>query len=79
RATMSVAHEVLLARPWACELIAARPAVGRNRLRFAESLQARMLGAGFSPQLAHHALHIIDGTITGFTLQELRRATLTQM
>lgn len=79
RATMAFAHDALLARPWAAELIAARPAVGRNRLRFAESLQARMLGAGFSPQLAHHALHIIDGTITGFTLQELRRATLAQM
>ncbi|WP_169080010.1 TetR/AcrR family transcriptional regulator C-terminal domain-containing protein [Microcella alkalica] len=79
RTTMARAHEVLLARPWACELVAARPTVGRNRLRYAEALQRRMLDAGFSPQLAHHGLHLVDGTIMGFTLQELRRPTLQQL
>lgn len=78
-ATMALAHETLLARPWACELVASRPAVGLQRLRYAEALQRRMLDAGFSPQLAHHGLHVIDGTIIGFTLQEVRRPTMRQL
>lgn len=76
---MHRAHDVLLARPWAVELLSSRPSVGAARLRYAESITSSLLGAGFTPQLAHHALHIIDGTIMGFSAQEARRPSAQAM
>ncbi len=78
-AIMHRAHRALLARPWAVELIAVRPRVGEGRLRYAETITATLLEAGFSLQLAHHGLHIVDGTITGFTAQQARRPTATAL
>ncbi len=72
-AIMHRAHRTLLAHPWAVELVTLRPRVGEGRLRYAESVTTAMLDAGFSPQLAHHGLHIVDGTIMGFTAQQARR------
>lgn len=72
---MHRAHDTLLAHPWAVELVAARPQVGEGRLRYAEEVTAALFAAGFTPQLAHHGLHIVDGTITGFSAQEARRPT----
>lgn len=74
-AIMHRAHRTLLARPWAVELVTLRPRVGNGRLRYAESITTALLDAGFSPQLAHHGLHIVDGTIMGFTAQQARRPT----
>lgn len=76
---MHRAHAALLARPWAIELLAARPHVGPARLRYAEAITNRLLAAGFSPALAHHGLHIVDGTIMGFSAQQARRPTATAM
>lgn len=76
---MHRAHAVLLARPWAIELLAARPQVGPARLRYAEAITSRLLAAGFSPALAHHGLHIVDGTIMGFSAQQARRPTAAAM
>lgn len=72
-AVMHRAHESLMARSWAVELVANRPRVGDGRLRYAETITTALLDAGFSPQLAHHGLHIVDGTIMGFTAQQARR------
>lgn len=74
-AIMHRAHRELLARPWSIELLAARAYVGPARLRYAEAITAHLLAAGFSLQLAHHGLHIVDGTIMGFSAQEARRPT----
>lgn len=74
-AIMHRAHRCLLARPWSVELVAARPRVGDGRLRYAEAITSALLETGFSPQLAHHGLHIVDGTIMGFTAQQARRPT----
>ncbi|MBX9718302.1 MAG: TetR/AcrR family transcriptional regulator C-terminal domain-containing protein [Microbacteriaceae bacterium] len=74
-AIMHRAHRALLARPWAVELVTLRPLVGDGRLRYAESVTTALLDAGFTPQLAHHGLHIVDGTIMGFTAQQARRPT----
>jgi AcrR family transcriptional regulator len=76
---MHRAHAVLLARPWAIELLAARPHVGPARLRYAEAITSRLLAAGFSPALAHHGMHIVDGTIMGFSAQQARRPTAAAM
>lgn len=74
-AIMHRAHDALVARPWAVELMSTRPRVGSARLRYAEAITSAVLTAGFTPQQAHHALHIIDGTITGFSAQDVRRPT----
>ncbi len=74
-AIMHRAHRALLARPWSVELVALRPRVGDGRLRYAEAVTTALLNAGFTPQLAHHGLHIVDGTIMGFTAQQARRPT----
>lgn len=74
-AIMHRAHAAMLARPWSVELITVRPRVGEGRLRYAEAVTTALLDAGFTPQLAHHGLHIVDGTIMGFTAQQARRPT----
>lgn len=78
-AIMHRAHRELLSRPWAIELLASRPHVGPARLRYAEEITAALLDAGFSTQLAHHGLHIVDGTIMGFSAQEARRPSAEAM
>ena len=78
-AIMHRAHRELLARPWAIELLASRPHVGPARLRYAEAITSALLDAGFSTQLAHHGLHIVDGTIMGFSAQEARRPSAEAM
>lgn len=78
-AIMHRAHRELLSRPWAIELLASRPHVGPARLRYAEAITAALLDAGFSTQLAHHGLHIVDGTIMGFSAQEARRPSAEAM
>lgn len=78
-AIMHRAHDTLLAHPWAVELVSARPQVGDGRLRYAEAITAALMDAGFNPQLAHHGLHIVDGTIAGFSSQEVRRPTAEAM
>ena len=72
-AIMHRAHRSLLERPWAVELITTRPRVGDGRLGYAEAITAALFEGGFTPQLAHHGLHIVDGTIMGFTAQQTRR------
>ncbi len=72
---MHRAHRSLLERPWAVELITTRPRIGVARLRYAEAITAALIEGGFTPQLAHHGLHIVDGTIMGFTAQQTRRPT----
>lgn len=74
-AIMHRAHAEMLARPWSVELITVRPRVGEGRLRYAEAVTTALLDAGFSLQLAHHGLHMVDGTIMGFTAQQARRPT----
>lgn len=65
------AHAVLLRHPWACNLAVARPRVSPAKLRLTNATVRTLRSAGFSLQLAHNALHAIDGHIYGFTLQEL--------
>jgi AcrR family transcriptional regulator len=65
------AHEVLLRHPWACRLSVSRPMVGPAKLRYVDSLIGSLREAGFSIQMAHEAMHAIEGHVFGFTLQEL--------
>ena len=53
--------------PWAPALFAARPRVRLPLMIFLDGVMGTLLGAGFSPQLAHTALHVLDSRILGFT------------
>jgi AcrR family transcriptional regulator len=65
------AHDTLARHPWACPLIGLRLNVGPNMLLHTEAQLARLVEAGFSYELADHAMNAIDNHIRGFTHQEL--------
>jgi AcrR family transcriptional regulator len=62
------AHEVLMRHPWACNLMMQVNRVAPARMRYMESLLARLRKAGFSPNMTHHAYHALDSHIIGSTL-----------
>ena len=62
------AHQVLLRHAWACSLMMSPARIGPARLRYMESLLGRLRGAGFSPEMTHHAYHALDSHIIGFTM-----------
>lgn len=66
------AYLVLLDHPWSTAAATSRPAVGPNRLRYADDIVGTLLAGGCTPQLAHDVSHAIDNHVFGFTLQELR-------
>ena len=68
------AREVLLRHPWACSLIVSRPRVDSAWLRYFDSAFGSLRDGGFSIEMAHHAWHVLDSHILGFTLQELNSA-----
>ena len=61
------ARAVMLRHPWAPAVLVARPEVGPQTLRHLEAVMSILLGAGFSLELAHHALHVLGSRILGFT------------
>jgi AcrR family transcriptional regulator len=72
RARAISAHEVLLRHAWAATFIGLRLNVGPNMLAHFEAVLAHLVEAGFSYEMADHAMNAIDNHIRGFTLQELR-------
>jgi AcrR family transcriptional regulator len=62
------AHQVLLSHPWACRLLMSPTGPSPARLRWMNSILGRLRGAGFSPEMTHHAYHALDSHIVGFTL-----------
>lgn len=65
------AHETLIRHPWACPLIGLRLNVGANMLAHTEAALAHLVEAGFSYEMADHAMNAIDNHVRGFTLHEL--------
>jgi AcrR family transcriptional regulator len=55
------ARAVMRRHPWAPRLIASRPRIrmGPTTLRYMDSIAARLLQAGFSWEMIHHAMHLI--------------------
>jgi AcrR family transcriptional regulator len=67
RASLLAAHEVLLRHPWACALmLSATPS--QARVRHIEALLRALRTGGFSATMTHHAYHILDSHLIGFTL-----------
>ena len=66
------AHEVLRRHPWAPSLLVTRPEMtGAARWRQMDAMLGFLRGAGFSVEQTHHAFHVLDSYIIGFTLQQV--------
>jgi AcrR family transcriptional regulator len=60
------ARRVMLRHPWARRVLEERGTSGPASLGHIETFLATLLGAGFSIDVAHHALHLLDSRIFGF-------------
>jgi AcrR family transcriptional regulator len=53
--------------PWAPALFAARPRVRVPLVTYLDGVTGVLMRAGFSAQLAHTAIHVLDSRVLGFT------------
>jgi len=60
------ARRVMLQHPWARRVLEERGTSGPASLAHIEAVLSTILGAGFSMEVAHHALHVLDSRIFGF-------------
>ena len=60
-------RELVRRHPWAPALLASRPQVRLPMFTYLDGVTGSLMGAGFSPQLAHTALHVLDSRVLGFT------------
>jgi AcrR family transcriptional regulator len=70
RRRILTAREVLLRHRWAPAVLESRTDIPPSLIAYYDSMLGEMRGAGFSLDLAHHALHAIGSRALGFT-QEL--------
>jgi AcrR family transcriptional regulator len=70
RARILTARDVLLRHRWAPGVLESRTEMPPSLLGYYETLLALMRGAGFSLDLAHHAMHALGSRSLGFS-QEL--------
>jgi AcrR family transcriptional regulator len=70
RTRILAAREVLLRHRWAAGVLESRANIPPGLLRYYDSLLGLMLEAGFSIDLAHHAMHALGSRALGFS-QEL--------
>jgi len=61
------ARRVMLRHPWARGVLEERGTAGQAMVGQVERVLAILLGAGFDLELAHHALHVLDSRIFGFS------------
>jgi AcrR family transcriptional regulator len=64
-------HEALSRHPWIGSLWMSPRKVSPARLRQGDAVLRTLREAGFSKDLTYHAFHILQGHVSGFTLQEL--------
>ncbi|HEV3311917.1 MAG TPA: TetR/AcrR family transcriptional regulator C-terminal domain-containing protein [Chloroflexota bacterium] len=67
------AHAAMIRHRWSCPLmLSTGPTKIRTaRLTYMEGLLGTLRGAGFAPELTHHAYHAIESHIMGFTLWQV--------
>jgi AcrR family transcriptional regulator len=65
------AHDVLLAHPWAAQLIMSRFNIGPGMTRYLDATLGRLREGGFSIKGALDAWNTLDSHLYGFTLQQL--------
>ena len=66
RGQAMAARTVMLRHPWARRVLEERGTSGPAALAHIEAVLATLLGAGFSMEVAHHALHVLDSRVFGF-------------
>ncbi|MFC7275779.1 TetR/AcrR family transcriptional regulator C-terminal domain-containing protein [Paractinoplanes rhizophilus] len=64
------AREVMLRHPWAPALLGTRPSVPPGLYAYYDEIVGTLLAAGFTPRLAHRAIHAFGTMALGF-VQEL--------
>ena len=67
RQIILAARRTLLLHPWAARVIESRPDPSPSTLRHMERVMEIIRGAGFSLDLAHHALHVLGSRVLGFS------------
>ncbi|WP_241982026.1 TetR/AcrR family transcriptional regulator C-terminal domain-containing protein [Cryobacterium sp. TMT3-29-2] len=67
---MLAARRTLPRHRWACPAIESRAIPTPSVLEYQDSFAEMLLTGGFTPDLAHHAMHALGGRMWGFT-QEL--------
>ncbi len=70
RARAVSAHETLQRHPWAIGLVDSRRNRSPESLRYYDAMIGCLLNAGFTVELAAHALSAIDAYVYGFGIQE---------
>lgn len=65
------AYQILLAHPWAAQLIMSRFNLGLGMTRYLDATLGRLREGGFSIAGALDAWHTLDSHLYGFTLQQL--------
>jgi len=71
RRTAISAYEVLLAHPWAANLVLSGPGLSYARLRYMDGILGSLRKGGFSAEMTDHAYHALDSHIMGFTLWQV--------
>ena len=66
REQVMAARRVMLRHPWARRVFEARGTGGIAVIDYIESVLVILRGGGFSLDLAHHSLHVLDSRIFGF-------------
>lgn len=70
RSRILAARSSLLRHPWASRLLESRPGPSAAAMAYTDSLIAMFLDGGFTPDLAHHVMHLLGSRMWGFS-QEL--------
>ena len=60
------ARRVMLRHPWARQVLEERGTSGPAALAHIEAVLASLQAGGFSIDVAHHALHVLDSRVFGF-------------
>ena len=66
RALAMAARRVMLRHPWARQVLEERGTSGPTALAHIEAVLGALHDGGFSIEVAHHALHVLDSRVFGF-------------
>ena len=66
RGLAMAARNVMLRHPWARQVLEERGTSGPTALAHIEAVLGALQAGGFSIEVAHHALHVLDSRVFGF-------------
>jgi AcrR family transcriptional regulator len=75
RALAIASRQQMLRHPWAPPLLVRRTTVGPATLRHVDTVLGILARAGFSMEMAHHALHVLGSRVFGFTQDPFDEST----